>query len=118
MTEPPPRADASGHCSDWAIHDAYVADLERQRCAEEQAKAKSSAARKATTSSTADDEGQAALDRLAQVASALPEENISGQGGRHLMYVWRSLVTALEDPFEFTGKGWLFLVLHRWITVC
>ncbi|BDA47428.1 Dynein intermediate chain 1, axonemal [Coccomyxa sp. Obi] len=66
MTEPPPRAIAGGHCSDWAIHDAYVADLERQRCAEEQAKAKSSAARKGAASSTADDEGQAALDRLSQ----------------------------------------------------
>ncbi len=71
MTEPPPRADASGHCSDWAMHDAYVADLERRRFAKEQAEAKSSATRKEAASSTAGDEGQAALDRLAQVISAI-----------------------------------------------
>jgi len=46
-TEPPPTATASGSCSQGEMYDAYVADQERTRAAEEASRARAAAARKA-----------------------------------------------------------------------
>jgi hypothetical protein len=45
-TEPPPTATASGSCSQGEMYDAYVADQERARAAEEASRARAAAAKK------------------------------------------------------------------------
>lgn len=67
MTEPPPAAAVGGGCSEWAIHDAYAADQERQRVAEEHAKAKTAAARKGPGGGAEGDESQSVSDTAVQV---------------------------------------------------
>jgi hypothetical protein len=56
MTEPPPTADAGGSCSAWHIYNAYMAEQERQKAAEDSAKAKSVAARQRSSATVAEDE--------------------------------------------------------------
>lgn len=46
MTEPPPTVSTSGSCSRWEIFEAYVADQDRQRQAEELARQKVQVARR------------------------------------------------------------------------
>lgn len=68
MTQPPPTADAGGSCSPWHMHDAYMADLERQKAAEEAAKVRSAAARKRADTAA---ENEEEVDAAAQVGRAL-----------------------------------------------
>ena len=71
-TEPPLRTDAGGACSPAGIHDAYIGDHERQRAAEEAARARQAAAKRgAAPGGAAEGDGGTADGHGAQPGAAL-----------------------------------------------